>query len=75
MRLRELERELAAAGFTYVRNSARGHPIYIDEHGHTLTVSAHGGRTKVFCRSELTVIRRTVERLLTTQTTGGNDAC
>jgi len=64
VRLRDLDRELAAAGFTFVRNGSRTHRIYADASGHVLTVSAHGGRTKVYCRGELTAIRRTVARLL-----------
>ena len=65
MRLNELERELAALGFCFVRIGGRSHRIYADASGHVLTVSAHGGHRKVFCRGELVDIRRSLARLLT----------
>ena len=66
---------MAAYGFTPVRISGRTHPIYRDETGHTLTVSAHGGRRKSFCRGELVAIRRTVARLLADSDDRSREAC
>jgi predicted RNA binding protein YcfA (HicA-like mRNA interferase family) len=61
MRLAQLERELRAAGFTLAR--IRGHRIYRDAAGHTLTIAAHNS-AKVFSRAELVGIRRSMTRLL-----------
>jgi predicted RNA binding protein YcfA (HicA-like mRNA interferase family) len=62
MRLHTLERELAACGFHLAR--IRGHRIYKDAAGHTLTIAARP--TKTFCRAELVAIRRSMTRLLAT---------
>lgn len=65
MRLADLEKELAARGFTHVRNGR--HRIYRHQAtGRTLTITAHcGGRWgHDYCRTELAHIRRTIARLL-----------
>jgi predicted RNA binding protein YcfA (HicA-like mRNA interferase family) len=63
MRLHDLERELAAAGFTLARITK--HRIYRHrETGRVLTIAARP--TKTFCRAELVAIRRSMTRLLAT---------
>ncbi len=64
MRPRDLDRELADAGFQHIRNGGKAHRIYADAAGHTLTVASHGGARHSFCRAELVAIRRTVQRLV-----------
>ena len=63
MKLRDLHRELAAAGFTFARHSGCGHRVYADRHGHTLTISAHGGAKRAIRPGTLKAIRRDVRRL------------
>jgi predicted RNA binding protein YcfA (HicA-like mRNA interferase family) len=61
MRVEQLDKLLAAAGWTFMRTTGdtAAHRLYRDQHGHVLTVAAHGRKIE---QSQLGWIRQYLRR-------------
>ncbi len=62
MHLHTLERDLAHAGWLFVRQRG-SHRHYRNAHGERLTVSLHGGRHTALCWRQVAAIRRDLARM------------